>query len=369
MNRYVPISFSAIFLLMAFFPCQVWGASITQTKAAIGDGCTASGSHSTAMGYNTIASNDYATAMGYWSTAKGNLSTAMGYYATASGDYSTAIGNRTTASNNYSTAMGYYTTASGYVGTVVGRGFDYDNRLINNINSSFMVGYMANASDTAPELFVKDGGVGIGTTDPKRIMHIVGVNPRILIEGSTGNPEINFKKSGDASNAIWALYKDSNSNDFRFYQGANRMTIQNATGNVGIGTTSPGKKLYVEGSAGGTQAWNASDVREKTQIKPIQNALDSILELRGVSYRWEKGDEQESQGFDNKTHFGVIAQEVEAVYPELVDNPGITEKRKHVEYNGLVGVLIEAVKELKVRNEKQQAEIEELQSIIKELKS
>ena len=140
-------------------------------------------------------------------------------------------------------------------------------------------------------------------------------------------------------------------------------------GNVGIGTTSPSKRLYVEGSAGGTQAWNASDKREKTEIEPIENALENILEIRGISYRWKRGDEEESQGFDDKTHFGVIAQEVEAVYPELVDNPGITEKRKHVEYNGLVGILIEAVKELKMTNDSQQAQIEELRSMINDFKS
>jgi hypothetical protein len=59
MKRHISITFSTIFLLMAFFPCQVLAASITETKAAIGVGCTASGDYSTAMGFNSTSSGDF----------------------------------------------------------------------------------------------------------------------------------------------------------------------------------------------------------------------------------------------------------------------------------------------------------------------
>ena len=59
----------------------------------------------------------------------------------------------------------------------------------------------------------------------------------------------------------------------------------------------------------------------------------------------EVGDETESKGFDDKVHYGVIAQEVENYFPELIDNPGKTKAYKHVEYNGFVGIFIEAIKE------------------------
>lgn len=338
---------------------QVSATSITETKAAIGDGCNNSGPNSIAMGVYTTASNFASTAMGYLTTASGYISTAMGYDTTASGQYSTAIGESNIAGGNWSFAGGRYmklsTTADGTF--IWGNGEDLPYPSISTSNA-FLIFPLGTP-----------GKVGIGTTDPKQIMHVVGSNPRILVEGSTGNAEINLRNSGDTSSSVWAIYKDSGNHDLRFFQGTNKLTIQNTTGNVGIATTSPAKKLYVNGSAGGTTAWNASDGREKTEIKSIENALENILELRGISYRWKRGDEQESHGFDNKTHFGVIAQEVEAVYPDLVDNPGITEKRKHVEYNGLIGVLIEALRELKALNEKQQVEIEELRSMIKEFKS
>ncbi len=133
-------------------------------------------------------------------------------------------------------------------------------------------------------------------------------------------------------------------------------------GNIGIGTGSPSKKLYVNGSAGGTQSWNASDIRWKKDIQTIPNALDGIMKIRGVRYNWKDGSSDESTGFDDKTHYGVIAQEVEAAFPHLVDNPGESKEYKHVEYNALMGILIEAVKELKTENDLVKGENKTLKS-------
>lgn len=79
---------------------------------------------------------------------------------------------------------------------------------------------------------------------------------------------------------------------------------------------------------------STSDSTLKTNIETINNAIKSIENLRGVSYQWI------SNGRPSK---GVIADEVEREFPELVsESNGI----KSVNYNGLIGVLIEAVKEL-----------------------
>ena len=115
---------------------------------------------------------------------------------------------------------------------------------------------------------------------------------------------------------------------------------------MSINTTSTnGKRFYVNGSAGGSTSWSSSDLRWKENVYPIENALSKITKLRGVHYTWKLGDETESKGFDDKVHYGVIAQEVENYFPELIDNPGITKAYKHVEYNGFVGIFIEAIKE------------------------
>jgi hypothetical protein len=94
-----------------------------------------------------------------------------------------------------------------------------------------------------------------------------------------------------------------------------------------------------------------SDQSLKHNIKTIPNALDNVLKLRGVEFNWKK---------DGKKSVGVVAQEVEKVYPELVSTDKET-GLKSVEYGNLVGPLIEAVKE-------QQKEIEKLRKEVNELK-
>ncbi|MBU4299176.1 hypothetical protein KJ636_03980, partial [Patescibacteria group bacterium] len=145
---------------------------------AAGINTTASGSWgNTAMGQNTTASGAVAsTAMGYYTTASGWMSTAMGRYTTASGYASTAMGDVTTASGDRSTAIGKWATAGTAANTIViGQGVDIDNRLVNNIASSLMVGF----NSTIPTLFVgpssgagTTGNVGIGTTTPNHLLTV-----------------------------------------------------------------------------------------------------------------------------------------------------------------------------------------------------
>jgi len=85
---------------------------------------------------------------------------------------------------------------------------------------------------------------------------------------------------------------------------------------------------------------STSDETLKTNIKTVENSLETIHSLRGVSFDWKES---------GKSSYGVIAQELEKVFPELVASG----EHKSVNYNGLIGVLIEAVKELS-------AEVEEL---------
>ena len=123
-------------------------------------------------------------------------------------------------------------------------------------------------------------------------------------------------------------------------------------GNVGIGSPSPAQKLDVNGAVQATAFYYSSDESLKTNIETIPNALGDILKLRGVNFNWKK---------DGTASVGVIAQEIEKVYPELVStNP--TTGLKSVEYANLVGPLIEAVKELKQENNELRARIEKLEA-------
>ncbi len=91
-------------------------------------------------------------------------------------------------------------------------------------------------------------------------------------------------------------------------------------GNVGIGTTSPGVFLLaVNGSAAkpGGGAWsNFSDRRLKKDIEPLAGALERLLALRGVTFKYQ--DPKLKFGLPGR-QVGMIAQEVEQVFPEWVD--------------------------------------------------
>jgi hypothetical protein len=98
----------------------------------------------------------------------------------------------------------------------------------------------------------------------------------------------------------------------------------------------------------------SSDKNLKTNIIPIENALDKVLSLEGVEFDFISGV---NCGYLKKHQIGLIAQDVKKVIPEVVgkNNDGTL----GVSYQHLVAVLIEAIKE-------QQQEIEELKKIVSE---
>jgi hypothetical protein len=104
-----------------------------------------------------------------------------------------------------------------------------------------------------------------------------------------------------------------------------------------------------------------SDERYKRNIKPLQLSLDNLTHLTGVSYDW-KIDEYRGKGFTDGRQIGLIAQDVEKVFPELVASDG--KGYLAIEYNKLVPVLIEALKELQVSIKQKDSRIEKLEKIL-----
>jgi hypothetical protein len=130
-------------------------------------------------------------------------------------------------------------------------------------------------------------------------------------------------------------------------------------GNVGIGTTNPTDHLQVEGDLrisgfarkpdGG--GWTfASDVRLKQNVEDASDALDLLMQLRGVRFEWK---EPERRGNRTGSQFGLVAQEVEKVFPDWVTTD--KEGYRELTMRGFEALVIEALRQLK-------SEIEDLKA-------
>jgi hypothetical protein len=205
------------------------------------------------------------------------------------------------------------------------------------------------------------GNVGIGTRSPGGRLHISGGYGGLPNDWATGGNSLVIGANGPSPDAVSFAFGDNTGWKLHFGTPVAgiftpRVTIVDV-GNVGIGTTNPSYRLHVVGYVGAYDYYYVSDQRWKTNIKPIQNALDNVLKMQGVTYYW-KVDEYPDKHFPEGEQIGFIAQEIEKVYPQVVhtDKDGY----KSVDYSKLTPVLVEAIKE-------QQKIMEELQKVIQQL--
>ena len=153
--------------------------------------------------------------------------------------------------------------------------------------------------------------------------HATGLN-YALLQGSSGDTYIN------SATGQKIYFRENN---------ADKMVLFG--GNVGIGKTDPAYKLDVTGDIYATgNITGYSDKRAKSDIQKIENALDKIEQLNGYTFT-----------MNDKRYTGVIAQEVLPVLPEAVT--GSEETHYAVAYGNMMGLIIEAIKELKKKVEQQ----------------
>lgn len=140
-------------------------------------------------------------------------------------------------------------------------------------------------------------------------------------------------------------------------QGTRAITIRNQfnlTHQTGMRISNDGfflitNRIPLPGSPGGTEArldsggnWTkASDRREKRDIQGASDLLEKVLSLEPVEFYY---DNQDLEAMPHKA-LGLIAQDVETVFPQLVSGSG--EETKYLDSNGLVPALIGAIKEMK----------------------
>lgn len=151
------------------------------------------------------------------------------------------------------------------------------------------------------------------------------------------------------------------------------MVLNRGGGNVGIGTSNPGHTLDVNGTTWSYYGYlSGSDIKFKKNLLPISDALSKVLQLGGVSYEWKEdyykvkespeGPEVMKNKAPEGSHYGVIAQEIEKILPEVVKEG--FEGTKAVAYTEIIPVLIEAIKEQQKLIEKQQAELKEIRALV-----
>ena len=327
---------------------------------------------------------DYSVAFGYSAIAKSLSSVAIGAGTIANGPNSTALGAYTTASGKYSSAIGYQLNAKSYSTTAIGQynvGFG-DSQNWYSTDPIFEIGIGINESNKTNAMTVlKNGNIGIGTINPG------GNRLRVLSNASGGTNSTGFFENTNGSGL--ALRATTNSSDGTI------LSIQEGEGyslrcdgydpdwfvamivkgrQVGINTSAPTQKLDVNGNArfrsigsgayfgvvnrtsDGTLTTATSDIRFKENILTLDNSLDRVKQLRGVSFTWKSNPEY-------GTRIGFVAQEFEKVVPELAfTNP--TDGYMGINYAEMTAVLVEAMKEQQTIIGEQNKRIENLEKKI-----
>ena len=210
----------------------------------------------------------------------------------------------------------------------------YFNKPLNLVtNPSRIIAYSTyplalNAGGSDRLTILSNGNVGIGTTNPVQRLTVAG---QIAV----------------------------NDNNTRIYEGSgNAVRIQTNSGYIDIGPQNTSyAHIYTDRTSGfyfneelrAPAFYYTSDIAFKEDVLPLENSLDKILDLQGVSFTWKDNREPS---------IGLIAQDVEEIFPEAVSGE---EGEKAVNYGVLVAPLIEAIKE-------QQGQINELQAEIEQLK-
>ncbi len=312
-----------------------FSASTLTVNGSLGVGKTPS----TALDVNgtATATNFVGNGSGLTNVSGANIS---GPIANTTGSFNTVVGTSAGAGGSDNSSFGYQANPSG-----------------GNYNSSF--GYAAGNGGGNNSSFGVSAGV-VGGTNNSSFGSAAG-------NGGTNNSsfgsEAGYSTTGNGN--VFIGYKAG----FSSITENNTLYIDNCYYDISAGNcTSPlikgdfyGRSLTINGTLAMTNLLSPSDERYKRNIQPLQMSLEKVERLAGVSYEW-KTEKYAGKGFREGRQIGLIAQEVEKVFPELVQTD--SDGYKGVAYDKLVPVLIEAVKEQQKEMRDKDARIERLEKTL-----
>ncbi|WP_342086609.1 tail fiber domain-containing protein [Dyadobacter sp. OTU695] len=277
------------------------------------------GTFSVAFGSDNIAKGLASLASGVASSATGDFSTGIGFNAFASGYTAASFGIGTQSNYRGSFIVGMYNLPHGSGGSAVAAPDD----------AIFQVGNGTGDNDRLNAITVlRNGSTGVNLRNgfPEFPLDVGG---RMRIRHNGAASGIYFNNSQNVADAFAGLKTDSQIGFF--INGAWRFWVDNA-GN---------------GTLGGTLT-QSSDRRLKCDFSRLSGSLQKLASLEGYHYHWKEKER------DQSLQTGLIAQDVEAVFPELVktDDKGF----KSVNYTGFIPHLVESVKQLASQNVKLEAE-------------
>ncbi|WP_296622100.1 tail fiber domain-containing protein [Marivirga sp.] len=233
-----------------------------------------------------------------------------------------------------------------------------------NFNETGAGGIQIRNSTGAPTISF-NGDQGWGNFNGKIDVRDTLGNQSITLDGTTGIGSFQNVAVGSQTNGIIHLYGEDNTaiDNLRLQLEVRPDGFGSSHAFIAMKDDSVNTTITLNGSTGVINAVTVnqtSDKRYKKGITTLDNSLENTLKLRGASYYWK--DQNKSQ----KRQIGVIAQEVEEVYPEFVHTN--QEGYKSVNYAQMTAVLIEAIKELNAKVENLEKENEALTTALNETK-
>ena len=300
---------------------------------ASGQRNTASGSKSVAMGNFNYATGDSTLALGKENWAEGASTAAVGFKNHAAGAGSVALGQENIAWGTTNFTSGYQNTA-GDTNAAVGTGGSAT--AMGKYNTASADASMAlNRGTSATNQAATS--MGLGTTADNVGMVAVGVNNAAGIGDTTADQY--YYADGQYTGAPIGV---------AFVVGNGDVDTSN-----GLAGANPSNAFVVNYDGSATLSGDLtinSDMRLKSNILSLSGALAKLLEIDGKTYTMKSNEKD--------TKIGLLAQDVLKVFPELVKAENNSEETLSVNYQGLIPVLINAIKE-------QQVQIDELKKLLK----